>query len=323
MVKRVWSEQEEKDIIEMFLNGSSFETISNKYNAHFLTIKKLLVSKGIDTSKKRRWKQEQIDDIVYKYTKESWTRQDLINLYSTNGREITKILKDSGVDTTYNRGRKTNRNVNNNYFKTIDTEQKAYILGMLTADGCVRYSKHGTLYMSLQLIDIDIIKNIKNELNSDSKIHVSKRDRSHIKNEKPIYSFTIYSNELCNDLISYGVAPQKTKNVDWLPNNIPDNLKRHYLRGLIDGDGSIYKMKDGRWAITLTNNHYNLLYEYSLWIEELTGIPPNKVSNTSTSKRVIYTGSKAIKIIKALYENNNISLDRKQKLGDQAIKDIV
>lgn len=323
MVKRVWTEKEINDIVTMFEDGNSFETITNKYKTHFFTIKKILVDKGINTSRKRRWKQHQIDTIIKNYTENSWTLTDLTKHYKTNNREITKILRDNGIDPSYFRGRKSNRHVVNDYFRVIDTEQKAYILGLLMADGCVRKGKHDKYYLALELIDLDMIEKVMKELNADCKIYVSNRKREHLKNERTTYSFTIRSEELCNDLISYGVSPLKTKYVDWLPSNIPSDLKRHYLRGLIDGDGSIYHMKDGRWCITLTNNQHNLLVDYTSWIGELTGLPPNKVSKTSTSKRVAYTGKKAITIMKTLYDKNNISLDRKQKLVDQAIKDIV
>lgn len=323
MVKRVWTKEEINDIVKMFENGNSFDTISEKYKAHFFTIKKLLISQGIDTSKKRRWKQEQIDTIVENYTKNAWTYSDLTKYYKTNSREITKILKDNGIDPSYYRGRKTNRNIVKDYFKVIDTEHKAYILGLLMADGCVRKSKHDTYYLTLEMIDLDIIEKVMKELNLDSKVRVSNRKRDYIKNERTTYSFSVYSKELCEDLIRHGVSPLKTQYVDWLPNSVPKDLRRHYLRGLIDGDGSIYHMTDGRWSITLTNNQYNLLKDYNEWLGELTGFKPNKISNTVTSKRVTYTGSKAITIIQVLYKNNNISLDRKQKLVDQAVKDIV
>lgn len=323
MVKRVWTEEEVNDIVTMFEDGATFEAISNKYKAHFFTIKKVLIEKGIDTHRKRRWKKSQIDNIVHKYTKESWTIADFTSYYATNAREIVKILKDNGIDPSYYRGRKTNRHIINDYFEVIDTEQKAYILGLLMADGCVRKNKHNKYYLALELIDLDMIEKVMKELNADGKIKVSNRERDCIKNSKTTYSFSIHSEELCNNLIVHGVSPLKTKYVDWLPSSIPSYLKRHYLRGLIDGDGSIYRMKDGRWSITLTNNQHNLLVDYTNWIEEITGYPPNKVSKTTTSKRVAYTGSKAITIMKALYDSNNISLDRKQRLVDQAVKDIV
>ena len=54
-------------------------------------------------------------------------------------RPIKRILEKNNVELTNRR-----YNVNHEYFKIIDSEEKAYWLGFLYADGCVRKSKSGS-----------------------------------------------------------------------------------------------------------------------------------------------------------------------------------
>ena len=322
MVKRVWTNEEKNDIIKLFKEGYTFKELQDKYKAHYNTIKKLLEDNNINTNNKRRWTEEQKQDIVTKYTKESWTTTELIKLYKTNGRELRKIFKEYDIDTSYYQPRPVNRNVKRDFFEVIDTEEKAYILGLIMADGCVRNKREDQPYLSLELIDLDIIEKVQKELNSDSKISISDRKRKHLKNEKVTYRFSVADKKMCEDLSKYGIVPLKTRKTDWLTQDIPIELKRHYLRGLFDGDGSI-GYYGNRWCISLTNNHPEFLEDVGLWIEDLLGFKCPKVSKTNTSNRITYTGKKALKVINLLYHDNTISIIRKQKLVDQAVQDIV
>lgn len=322
MVKRVWSNEEKQDIVKSFQEGKKFSEIQKKYNAHYFTIKKVLDEFNIDTNSKRRWTSKQKQDILRMYTEESMSIAEIKAVYTTHAREISKILRDFGIDTSYYQPRRVNRNINKDFFEVIDTEEKAYILGLLMADGCVRYRREGQCYLTLELIDKEIVERVQKELNSDSKIYESHRKRDYIKNENSTYTFSVTDEKLCNDLAKYGIIPMKTKKTDWLTQDIPYDLRKHYLRGLFDGDGSI-GCYNNRWSITLVNNHPEFLKEVGSWIEDLLGFKCPTISKTSTSYRIGYTGKKAKKLMKTLYRDNNIHIDRKQKLADQAIKDIV
>lgn len=322
MVKRVWTNEEKEDIVKSFQEGKTFKDLQDKYNAHYFTIKKVLDEFGVNTNSKRRWTDKQKKDILDMYLNKSMTMKEIRKVYTTHYREIGKILKEFGIDTSYYQSRKVNRNINKDYFEDINTEEKAYILGLLIADGCIRERKSNQLYLTLELIDKEIIERVQKELKCDSSIYKSQRKRYYIKNEKPTYTFSVTDNKLCTDLAKYGVVPLKTKKTDWLTQDIPLELRKHFLRGLFDGDGSI-GVYDTRWVITLTNNHPSFLRDVGDWIEQLIGLSCPKVYKTSTSHRIVYTGRKAKQLMKLLYQDNNISIERKQKLADQAIKDIV
>ena len=116
-----------------------------------------------------------------------------------------------------------------NYFQEIDTENKAYLLGLFTADGCVYTVNHSKAFtIQLKKDDFEMIQFIKNELSIPRKIVKDKRDAS--------YGISIVNNLFVQHLIEHGVT--EGKSTRFLP-ALPDYLMSHYIRGLFDGDGSI------------------------------------------------------------------------------------
>ena len=58
-----------------------------------------------------------------------------------------------------------------NFFKNIDTEDKAYWLGFFYADGCVRVRKESSeSKLKLSIKDIDHLEKFKKSLNGNNKI---------------------------------------------------------------------------------------------------------------------------------------------------------
>jgi len=128
---------------------------------------------------------------------------------------------------------------NERYFQTIDTEEKAYYLGFLMADGCVIERVNSQPAIALQLKDTDtyILEHLKRELAIDHKIeHDDNRGHSNLR---------LCSATMAEDLKQYGIVPRKTGREIFPRTLIPDELCRHFVRGFFDGDG---------W-ITLTSSH--------------------------------------------------------------------
>lgn len=128
------------------------------------------------------------------------------------------------------------------YFEAIDTEDKAYWLGFLLADGNIH---RGQMTLKLQRSDRTHLEKIKLALKSEHPIHDGVCDGN-------LYSvFFIGSKKLCKDLIRLKMTPQKSLTLT-MP-SIPSNLNRHLIRGYFDGDGCIYAKHDKpnhkRWSI--------------------------------------------------------------------------
>jgi intein/homing endonuclease len=129
-------------------------------------------------------------------------------------------------------GKPRTYSIDENYFNEINSNNKAYILGFIYADGSVCKN-----YLSIWLSDkdIEILEFIKLELKYEGKIYVRNNE---IKNKKYV-GFSVSSKKMVNDLIKLGVVRNKT----YLSKELPIYDKKYeaaFLRGFFDGDGSIY-----------------------------------------------------------------------------------
>lgn len=167
-----------------------------------------------------------------------------IQLYIENNVSIEEIVKQTKVSSStldrwvrkFNiqpRGCHRHYNFNQSIFNTIDTEEKAYWLGFITADGYVNESRH-FLNIKLQAGDEAHLYKFKQFLGC---IEIPIKDDIGGSGQI-VKSITVNSRTLVNDLINLGVRQGKSGN-EHICNKVPDNLIPHYIRGLIDGDGCI------------------------------------------------------------------------------------
>lgn len=127
-------------------------------------------------------------------------------------------------------GRPRKYELNENYFGSIDSDNKAYVLGFIYADGSVNKN-----YLSIKLCakDVELVNFIKSELNYGGNI------REYIINENNYVDLTVSSKKIVNDLINIGIMQNKTYNSKELP-MFEEKYENAVLRGIFDGDGSIY-----------------------------------------------------------------------------------
>lgn len=131
---------------------------------------------------------------------------------------------------------------NENYFKQIDTEEKAYWLGFLYADGCITrfYRNEKLKSMSLELT-----------LQEEDKEHLQKFLAA-LQSNVPIQNKTIGGKykanrvvinctSMCRDLINLGCTPQKSLILEFPSEDIlPKSFINSFIRGYFDGDGGVF-----------------------------------------------------------------------------------
>lgn len=118
-----------------------------------------------------------------------------------------------------------------NYFENIDTEEKAYWLGFIAADGSI--GETCGLEISLSYKDIDHLYKFANNIGAEIDI-ISTR----MVKEYKVCRIFINNKKIINDLSKYGIIRNKGYKLDF-PNFLNDEMLKHYLRGYFDGDGSI------------------------------------------------------------------------------------
>lgn len=208
--------------------------------------------------------------------------------------------------------------VDENFFANIDTEEKAYWLGFIMADGCISTSNKRTpnnrLHIILKQDDIDHLYKFKDDIQFSGEV---KRGEIHDKRGFTTYKaeIKINSKQLCSDLMALGVVSRKTGK-EKIPSEIPDDLIRHFCRGFFDGDGSIayiYKAKQYRFKLGSSSElilkqfqellkkigvdevHYYLESQYKV---------PFYILETSHKKKIN-------SIFHWLYDDASVYLDRK------------
>jgi len=197
--------------------------------------------------------------------------------------------------------------VNELFFRCIDSPEKAYFLGILMSDGTVN---DRAIVISLQEKDKSILVKLRDLIEYTGPI--SKRISVNEKHQNT-YILRIYSKELVKDLISLGCIKRKTYNMSFPKINPIYNS--HFIRGFFDGDGCIIKKKIG-YYFSITGNQ-KFLHELNSILEKDTGIDSCKISRKNKSSELFgaiqYSkNSDLIKLRNYLYKNHNgLYIERK------------
>jgi hypothetical protein len=147
---------------------------------------------------------------------------------------ISRIIKNSGIELTNRRYK-----VNHDYFNVIDTQEKAYWLGFLFADGYIRERKSGnSLELKLSVKDYDHLLLFRECIGSN---HLVKESQSKVKYNGGVsisnmIHLAMYSSKLVNSIRKQGVHSRKTFTIE--RPNIEKGMMSHFIRGYFDGDGS-------------------------------------------------------------------------------------
>lgn len=138
--------------------------------------------------------------------------------------------------------------LNENYFDTINSANKAYWLGLIAADGSVSKLQPKRRNQRLQIT-----------LKYEDK-YILEKFKSNIKYTGPVLEYTIKtgkyqghryatilftSNKIAQDLAKYNIVPGKTYTYSYP--NIPDKYTFDFIRGYFDGDGSVFISNEKHW----------------------------------------------------------------------------
>lgn len=229
--------------------------------------------------------------------------------YHLGYERLKRILNENNISTQAS-FRLIDKDFKDSVFDIIDTEQKAYWLGFIYADGYISKidssKKHQYLF-EIQLAEKDKshLEKLKNFFNSKKELTYH---RGKIKGvEHPAYRLSRQNKHLWESLYNKGVIPQKSLILEFpTEEQVPKDLQPAFIRGYIDGDGCI--------AINQVND---LVYlglvgssKFLDKIEELFGKGKRYEDGKNFDLR--YSINKAIPILEQLYSNANIYLERKR-----------
>jgi hypothetical protein len=263
---------------------------------------------------------------------------DEINSYKAVGMSLSWIsrktnipvgkieyLRELGVLVKTRNRTKKDLFCNYRFFQKIDTEEKAYWLGFIYADGSV--SDKGSLSINLSTKDRWHLEKFKKHISAEHPV----RDGSHIRKENKkmkmkagiqYYSaICIHSGEMGEDLNKVGVFPRKSLSLDFPTNEqVPEELLNHFIRGYLDGDGYVcYRESFGNGESVSVG-----FISSDIFCEKLSKFFSNKLNlnpksiraheRTSGISLLVYGGKMDfLKIRKYLYDGATVWLERKRE----------
>ena len=194
---------------------------------------------------------------------------------------------------------------NNTVFDIIDTEEKAYWLGFLYADGNV-HSKMNVVNITLKKEDSCHLKKLNSFLENevDIKYHT-------VNNKYECCRLAICDKHFKERLIELGCVPNKSlvlqfPSIDLFTDPV---LIYSFIRGYVDGDGCLTFSRNGRLSIQILGT-YQFLSKLSEYFPDKFHLYKIKrlKSNTWT---LSCSGNNADFIANVLYKNAHIYLQRK------------
>lgn len=257
-------------------------------------------------AKKIILEQKELDKLIELYNSGTSIRK-MVNITGYSRGFLSKILKVNEIDIRDNTLNSRKYNHMENYFEKINTEHKAYWLGFMYADGYITNNSFG---FSINNIDIKHAVKFNKSLQADNPIHQYKGTGY---NKDSITCRTLLTSaKTVNDLISKGCIRNKTLQLKFPKEDVvPKHLIPHFIRGYMDGDGSINYHNRGNyqaWQIgfigqeEFLNNIKNFFNKSDLKLS----------TKDNITYQINFTGNKQVKrILNILYHDATIYLDRK------------
>lgn len=227
---------------------------------------------------------------------------------------VYNYFRKKGWERKGKSGKRTYK-VNKNFFKCINTEEKAYVLGFICADGHIEKDR---LVITVSIKDKDILEKIKHALNSEHIIKEIKRKNPYQNTDRKelvLVELQINSVELVAPLFNMGLNTNKTYTLDGsILKFIPKYLMRDFLRGYFDGDGNVFfgtRYSSGyKYNINICGNEDFLLKSFQVYFPS-----NNKLYKDLYSKNCyvwkISQKDKVKDFMYYLYYNSSIFLQRK------------
>lgn len=171
---------------------------------------------------------EKMELPMREYLTSNISLRELATKYNLSRQMLSGFMLGRGVDIYSKKS-----NVNNYAFESIKTEEQAYWLGFLYADGCVRHYKSSkSVELTLQEQDYDHLVKFARFIDYGGDIKYREKQKA--------YRISFGSAKMHDDLVKLGCMEKKSLVLRFpSKENIPSDLLCHFIRGYFDGDGHL------------------------------------------------------------------------------------
>ena len=180
----------------------------------------------------------------------------------------------------------------------------AYVLGFIATDGCLVEHKNGYNGLNITNKNKNILKKILEVMDSNHKI--STKSSGHESNLK-YFQMQIRDKTIYNTLLKLGLTPRKSKTIR-MP-NIPYEFLGNFVRGCLDGDGTVTVWQDPRWrhpwqmSTRFISGSLNFLYDMQKSLQESFGLTEGSIQQVKRAHALCYSIADSVKLYLFIYKN--------------------
>lgn len=200
-------------------------------------------------------------------------------------------------------------NLYDEYFLQQNTQFRAYFLGLFVTDG--NFHKTNSC-VSITSTDESLIKYLVEKTNYKKKLYIAKRASLKHKKSWRIMFYAQVARDMMG-LIGYYPGPKTGK--EFIPECIDDSVFFHFLRGMIDGNGSVIEDKrDGHLIVKVCSASKFLLQDTWDRLKRLGIVREGGLHPTSTIYSLSFGHEDGIRLCEKIYENAEFWLERKKSV---------
>lgn len=302
------TEEQKKIVLNKYSEGIPILDIANDENLSRKTVEVIISQSGVDISQGKT-EQEKLAIYHHYYNFEgkdaTGATCKAFNISATRVRDIVReVVSNYSVPERDNSDSYRKYTLDQTFFDVIDTEEKAYILGLIATDGSV--SKN-ILSIELKRSDKGLLEKVSMCFNSNkpimNSVHFSPIYNKYYESAK----VSFISKHLVNSLLTLGITSNKTYSLSIKHDLIPKHLERHFWRGAIDGDGWIFNSEKHQLGLCGT---LDLITAFNNYLAQI-NISETVVKHHSIWRVVIDSPSVSLELNKHFYQDASIYLERK------------
>lgn len=263
--------------------------------------------------KQRRLTHKEKSELFTKYETGKYTGADLAEYYNISSVAVNALLRRHGYKAKSQSELRRKYNIDETFFDVIDTEEKAYFLGFLYADG-YNNTDRNSVTLSLKEDDKEILEKLNNLLQPNKPLQFvntsNQRKTKGFEKSQNQYRLMIANKHISQKLVELGCGKAKTYSLMFpSEKQVPKHLVRHFVRGHFDGDGWV-----GEKAICIvcTLNFCNSLAEILKEKFNINCYIRARHPERNNTVRMLELNKKSARtFLKWIYKDSNIHLQRK------------
>lgn len=299
----------------------SLTEIEKRFQIGKRTLSRILKENGIEIINRQNLLNFDVErDIVPLYLK-GVSLTKIAEQFNTTRHTLSRKLKQLGYDII---NQQNISKFNEHVFDTIDTEEKAYWLGFIYADGYISYTPTESGVKSKYGFELSLKYSDAEHLHKFNKFMEHNKDNVKLDSKASRCRWFVANKHLWETLNDYGCTYRKSLTLQFPDTSIftSPSLIRHFIRGYFDGDGCISYSKTspnsevsnyaGTCSLVGTYLFLSAIKDYL----ETNGIECNNIYQDSRNANVNIlrlSRNNSRLFLKLMYNDCSTYLDRKYK----------